>query len=42
MSRVVVVGAGVGGLTAAVRLAAAGHQVVVHERAAVAGGKLGV
>ena len=41
MSRIVVVGAGVGGLTAAVRLAEAGHSVVVHERAAVAGGKLG-
>ena len=42
MSRIVVIGAGVGGLTAALRLAAAGHQVEVHERSAVAGGKLGV
>jgi phytoene desaturase len=42
VSRVVVIGAGVGGLTAAVRLAAAGHDVVVHERSPVAGGKLGV
>jgi phytoene desaturase len=41
MSRVVVIGAGVGGLTAAIRLAAAGHRVVVHERAATVGGKLG-
>lgn len=42
MSRVVVVGAGVGGLAAAVRLAAAGHDVEVHERAPVVGGKLAV
>lgn len=42
MSRIAVIGAGVGGLTAAVRLAQAGHEVEVHERSAVAGGKLGV
>ena len=41
MSRVVVIGAGVGGLTVAVRLAGTGHHVVVHERSAVVGGKLG-
>jgi phytoene desaturase len=41
MSRVVVIGAGVGGLSAAIRLAEAGHEVVVHERSPVAGGKLG-
>jgi phytoene desaturase len=38
---VVIIGAGVGGLTAAVRLATAGHRVVVHEQAATVGGKLG-
>ncbi len=38
---VVVVGAGVGGLAVAARLAAAGHQVTVCERSDVVGGKLG-
>ena len=42
MSRVVVIGAGVGGLAAAIRLAAAGHDVEVHERNATPGGKLAV
>ncbi|MEQ4305894.1 phytoene desaturase family protein [Plantactinospora sp. B6F1] len=41
MSRVVVIGAGVGGLAAAARLAALGHEVVVYERSDVVGGKLG-
>jgi phytoene desaturase len=38
---VVVVGAGVGGLAAAVRLAALGHRVTVVEQSEVVGGKLG-
>ncbi|WP_433302605.1 phytoene desaturase family protein [Actinoplanes sp. CA-030573] len=42
MSRIVVIGAGVGGLAAAIRLAEAGHEVEVHERAPVVGGKLAV
>jgi len=41
MARVVVVGAGLGGLAAAARLAALGHQVTVCEQAAQIGGKLG-
>ena len=42
MSRVVVIGAGLGGLASAARLAAAGHDVEVHEAADMVGGKLGV
>ncbi|AWB90933.1 phytoene desaturase family protein [Aeromicrobium chenweiae] len=41
MSRVVVVGAGLGGLAAAARLAAAGHDVTVVEQSDAIGGKLG-
>ncbi len=39
---VIVIGAGVGGLACAARLAAAGHAVTVVEQADVVGGKLGV
>ncbi|MGY1435451.1 MULTISPECIES: phytoene desaturase family protein [Streptomyces] len=42
MARIVVVGAGMGGLAAAARLAVGGHRVTVCERTQVSGGKLGV
>ena len=42
MSRVVVIGAGVGGLAAAARLAAGGHEVTVCEATSAVGGKLGL
>lgn len=41
MATVTVVGAGVGGLAAAARLAAAGHRVTLFERSETVGGKLG-
>ena len=41
MAEVVVVGAGLGGLAAAARLAALGHRVTVCEQAPVTGGKTG-
>ncbi|GAA3502765.1 phytoene desaturase family protein [Streptomyces prasinosporus] len=41
MARVCVIGAGMGGLAAAARLARQGHHVTVYERAAACGGKLG-
>jgi phytoene desaturase len=42
MSRVVVVGAGLGGLAAAARLSALGHAVTLLERSDEVGGKLGI
>ncbi|MFI9011435.1 phytoene desaturase family protein [Actinosynnema sp. NPDC053489] len=41
MARVVVIGAGMGGLAAAARLAAGGHEVTVLEQSGTHGGKLG-
>jgi len=42
VSRIVIIGAGLGGLAAAARLAALGHEIVVLEQAARVGGKLGL
>jgi phytoene desaturase len=42
LARLVVIGAGVGGLAAAARLAALGHHVTVCEQAEQVGGKLGL
>ncbi len=42
MASIVVIGAGIAGLSAAARLAAAGHAVTVCEQASEIGGKLGV
>lgn len=42
MAEVVVIGAGVGGLSVAIRLAASGHRVTLHEQADGVGGKLGL
>ncbi|MGC5568872.1 phytoene desaturase family protein [Streptomyces sp. FR-108] len=41
MARIVVIGAGMGAMAAAARLAVAGHRVTVYERAATYGGAVG-
>ncbi len=41
MARIVVIGAGLGGLAAAARLTPLGHEVTVYERSVSIGGKLG-
>ena len=41
MDKIIVIGAGIGGLSAAIRLAAAGKRVVVYEQNAEVGGKMG-
>ncbi len=40
-SKIIIVGAGIGGLSTAIRLAAAGHNVVICEQNATVGGKMG-
>ncbi|QDY76342.1 phytoene desaturase family protein [Streptomyces qinzhouensis] len=42
MARIAVIGAGMGAMAAAARLAVAGHRVTVYERSATYGGALGV
>ena len=39
-SKICIIGAGIGGLSAAIRLAAIGHQVTVYEANSYPGGKL--
>ena len=39
-SKAIVIGAGVGGLATAIRLAVKGYEVEVHEKNAVTGGKM--
>lgn len=39
--RVIIIGAGIGGLSAAIRLAAAGLEVVIYEKNEMTGGKMG-
>ena len=41
MTPIIIVGAGIGGLSAAIRLAAAGKQVIVYEKNSQVGGKMG-
>ncbi|MYS06468.1 NAD(P)-binding protein, partial [Streptomyces sp. SID6041] len=41
MARIVVIGAGLGAMAAAARLAVAGHRVTVYERGATYGGSVG-
>ena len=41
MARIAVIGAGMGAMAAAARLAVAGHRVVVYERTRTYGGALG-
>ena len=40
MAKVVVIGAGMGGLSAAARLRAKGHEVLICEQSGTLGGKL--
>ena len=41
MDQIIIIGAGIGGLSAAIRLAAAGKRVIIYEKNAIVGGKMG-